>query len=80
MLVITHQGNTYKFDKNDETEEDNMFRDRCWWIIKNLDSKKSSKELVALSHLWVSVKYYGTSYGTDIMEQLHIHRDVFEKK
>jgi hypothetical protein len=82
MLVITHQGNIYKFNKTDCTESDTMFRDRCWWIIKNIasPSPKSIQRLTAMSHLWASNKYYGTTYDEEVMNEMQTYQDVFNQK
>ncbi len=81
MLVITHLGQTYSFVKNDEVETDQMFRDRCWWIVKNIHHhpQKDVKKLIALSHLWASCKYFNVDYGTEVADTLKCYENVYVK-
>lgn len=81
MLVITHLGQTYSFAKKDEVETDQMFRDRCWWIVKNMHRHTPSdfKKLIALSHLWVSCKYLNVDYGMEVTDKLKSYEDVYVK-
>lgn len=83
MLVITYLGNTYTFTRNNNTEAetDIMFRDRCWWIVKNFaKGDKDMKTIVALSHVWVSIKYFGTTYDDITTDTLMTCEDVYTKK
>jgi hypothetical protein len=84
MLVITYLGKTYVFtktDDNNDVETDVMFRDRCWWIVKNIvrHSKDSKTSLIALSHIWASMKYYGSVYEPHVVELLKTYEDVYIK-
>lgn len=80
MLVISYLGQTYKFTKTDSTENEYMFRDRCWWIVKNIDKSQNIDDLVALSHIWVSVKYLGCSYEEHVMELINTFNSVYIEK
>lgn len=83
MLVISYLGNTYTFPRknNTEAETDAMFRDRCWWIVKNIaKGDKDKKTIIALSHVWVSIKYYGATYDDSIIDVLKTCEDVYTKK
>lgn len=79
MLVITYQGQTYFFAKKDDTETETMFRDRCWWIVKNIDTA-NVEHIVSLSHIWISQKYYDVSYDDDTIALMKTCKDVYVKK
>jgi hypothetical protein len=81
MLVISYKGDMYKFIKKDETETTAIFRDRCWWIVKNIDSKDYDLDkLMSLSNIYVAMKYYGVSYDENIIEMMKTFKDVYEKQ
>lgn len=81
MLVISHKGYLYKFIKSDETETTSIFRDRCWWIVKNIGNKDYDiDKLISLSNIYVSMKYYGVSYDDDIIEIMKTFKDVYIKQ
>lgn len=78
MLVISYLGNTYTFTKKDTTESEIMFRERCWWIVKNLVRRPGEiKMIIALSHVWVAIKYFGATYESHIMKTLETYEDVY---
>lgn len=84
MLVITYLGKTYTFSRKDTTTEletDVMFRDRCWWIVKNIahNSSVEQKTIIALSHIWTSIKYYGAIYDDKTVDKLKTCADVYTK-
>jgi hypothetical protein len=79
MLVITYQGQTYFFSKKDDTETETMFRDRCWWIVKNIDND-NVEHIVSLSHIWISQKYYDVSYDDDTIALMKTCKDIYVKK
>ena len=66
QYLITHQGKMYIFKKNDE-EHDEMFIDRCWFIVRNI-KKRDLKQLTCLSHIWVNHKYLNVTYTPEIMD------------
>lgn len=81
MLVISYKGYVYKFVKKDETETPAIFRDRCWWIVKNIDNKDLNLDkLMYLSHIYISMKYYGVSYDDNITNIMKTLKDVYEKQ
>jgi hypothetical protein len=81
MLVISYKGDMYKFIKKDETETTAIFRDRCWWIVKNIDSKNYDLDkLMSLSNIYVAMKYYGVSYDENIIEMMKTFKDVYDKQ
>jgi hypothetical protein len=82
MLVITYQGQTYRFVKKDDTETVAMFRDRCWWIVKNIDNSnvKSLEHVIALSHIWISLKCYDVTYDDETIALMKTFEDVYVKK
>lgn len=80
MLVISYKGDTYKFIKKDGTESDTMFRDRCWWIVKNLDNKYDFNKLMSLSHIYVAIKYYNVSYDENVIELMKTFKDAYLKQ
>lgn len=83
MLVITYIGKTYTFTRKDtskELETDTMFRDRCWWIVKNLvKGDLDKKTITALSYIWASMKYYGATYDSMIEDKIKTCDDVYTK-
>jgi hypothetical protein len=83
MLVITYLGKTYIFTRKDTTTEletDTMFRERCWWIVKNIvKDSMDKKTIIALSHIWVSIKYYGAIYDDKTTDKLKTCEDVYIK-
>lgn len=80
MLVISYKGDIYKFIKKDATESDTMFRDRCWWIVKNIDNKHDINKLMSLSHIYVSIKYYNVSYDETVIELMKTFKDACLKQ
>jgi hypothetical protein len=76
LTTICWQGNTYVFHKMDKTETDEHFRDRVWWIVKNLD-KASLEHLVNMSYIWSNVVHLKTRYDTKIMGELDTYRPVY---
>lgn len=81
MLIISYKGDIYKFIKKDETETPAIFRDRCWWIVKNIDNKDYDLDkLMSFSNIYVAIKYYGVSYNNDIIEIMKTFKDVYEKQ
>ena len=81
MLVISYKGYIYKFIKKDETETTSIFRDRCWWIVKNIDNKDYDLDkLISLSNIYVAMKYYGVSYDEDITNIMKTFTDVYVKQ
>lgn len=81
MLVISYKGYIYRFNKNDETETAAIFRDRCWWIIKNIENKDYNLDkLVSLSKIYIAMKYHGVSYDENIMEIMKDFKDIYERK
>jgi hypothetical protein len=81
MLVITYQGQTYRFAKKDNTETEAMFRDRCWWIVKNIDNDnvKNIEHIISLSYIWISQKYYNVTYDDDTTALMKTLKDVYMK-
>ena len=81
MLVISYKGDIYKFIKKDETETTAIFRDRCWWIVKNIGNKDYDlHKLMSLSNIYVAMKYYGVSYDESIVEMMKTFKDIYEKQ
>jgi hypothetical protein len=65
MNIINYKGIVHIFyNKTDENEK--MFIDRTWYIVKNLDKYEDLSYLEKLSHIWVSQKYYNVSYDITI--------------
>lgn len=72
-IVITWKGETYIITKDEEVgESETEFRNRAWWIVKHYTHKnvESISELVALSHIWSSVKNYKVKYSAKVMQKL----------
>jgi hypothetical protein len=68
--LITHQGKIYIFQKNND-ERDEMFFDRCWFIVKNIDKYQDNMSyLYHLSLLWVNHKYLKVTYNEEIMKAI----------
>lgn len=80
MLVISHKGKTYSFTKNDDIETTVMFKERCWWIVKNMENGKFDiSSLVSFSHIWISMKYYNASYDDEVIELMKTFKDVYHR-
>ncbi len=80
MLVISHKGQTYCFTKTDDTETSTMFRERCWWIVKNIHNGNFDiKKLISLSYVWISMKYYNASYDDETIDLMKTFDDVYIK-
>lgn len=68
--LITHQGKIYIFQKNNDEREE-MFIDRCWFIVKNIDNYiNNTSYLYHLSLLWANHKYLKVTYNEEIMKAL----------
>jgi hypothetical protein len=61
MNIINYKGKMYVF-KNTKEENRQIFIDRTWYIVKNIDKYEDYKYLEKLSYIWVSKKYYDVVY------------------
>ena len=60
-------------------EPDNMFIDRCWFIVKNIGSFDKIYELLEkLSYLWVNTKHLKCEYSKSVMDQLENCKGVYD--
>jgi hypothetical protein len=64
--VIEYKGKLYFFKKDCDILSDDLFIDKCWFIIKNL----GVKDIHALADCWISCKTYGVEYSKDVMEKI----------
>lgn len=70
MYTIIYQGQLYKFE-NIIDEFDDIFIDRCWFIIKNIHNYKNNYEyLEKISYIWINIKYLNVAYDTSIMKEI----------
>lgn len=70
MHIIINQGQIYKFE-NIINEINDIFIDRCWFIVKNIHKYKNNYEyLEKLSHIWVNIKYLNVCYDNSIMNEI----------
>lgn len=80
VLVIPFKGQSYVFHKTYALETDEMFLQRCWWVVKNITDTVSITDLLNLSHMWAAVKFLGVAYDDDIMTKISQCTDTFTTK
>lgn len=70
--IITYNGRTYVFVKDEEDEAHQHFINRVWWIVKNIDRVPNvdRKTLYNLSYIWSNVYHSGVTYDDTLMAQL----------
>lgn len=70
MHIITYNGKMYIF-KNTMNEEESMFIERCWFIVKNMHRYSDDYAyLKNLSHIWVNHKHLQVLYDKTVMDEL----------
>lgn len=70
MHIIIYQGLLYKFD-NLSNELDNIFINRCWFIVKNIQNNENFEYIEKLSHIWANIKYLNVEYDKYIMDEIN---------
>lgn len=70
MHVIKYKSSIYYF-KNDLSEDNDKFIERCWFIVKNINNNNSYEYIKNLSHIWINHKYLNTIYDDSIMKELY---------
>lgn len=76
MHLIEYNGKFYVFE-NALNESENMFIDRCWFIVKNID-RFDYEYLEKLSYLWVTSKHLKCEYSKEIMDILGTCNNVYD--
>ena len=56
-IYIEHKGTSYIFE-NTANENRDLFRDKCWFIVKNRDTPN----IIQLSDIWINKKHHGLVY------------------
>ena len=69
MNIIQYKGKIHTFDKNTENIPDNIYIDRLWFIVKNID-KASYEYIINMSYIWINHKHYNLQYDAHIMSAL----------
>ena len=69
--IITFNGKTYVFVKDEHEEAYRHFINRAWWIVKNIDKRPDvdKKTLYHLSFIWSNMHHLGVVYDNSIMTQ-----------
>jgi hypothetical protein len=70
LCVLNHKGVTHVFERTDDLPSEEMFYDRCWFIVLN----KGMKDAEAYADLFLASKYYGASYNVDLTGNLKAFR------
>jgi hypothetical protein len=75
MQICTLNDRLFIFRKTASNDTDDMFIERCWFIVKNVDKYEGRFEfLEKLSHLHVSNKFLGVGYDDEIMKEIEFAR------
>ena len=70
MHIITYNGAMYIF-KNTTNEQEPMFIERCWFIVKNMHRYSNDYAyLKNLSNIWVNHKHLQVVYDKAVMDEL----------
>jgi hypothetical protein len=80
--IITYNGKTYVFVKDEIDEVHQHFLNRVWWIVKNIDKHPNidKNTLYNMSFVWSNVVHMGVTYDDKTMEQLEIYMVQDNKK
>jgi hypothetical protein len=80
--IITYNGKTYVFVKDEIDEVYQHFLNRVWWIVKNIDLHPNVDKnmLYNMSFVWSNVVHIGVVYDEKIMEQLEAYMIQDTKK
>jgi hypothetical protein len=73
--IITYNGKTYVFVKDEIDEIHQHFLNRVWWIVKNIDKYPDVDKhtLYNMSFVWSNVVHMGVVYNEKIMQQLETY-------
>lgn len=63
--IIEYKGRMFPFKKSIHIT-DNMFYDRCWFIVKN----QGVENVEAYADMWISFKYFESEYSDEIMRKI----------
>jgi hypothetical protein len=69
MNIIQYKGKIHVFEDNTDSVPDNIYLDRLWFIVKNMD-KGSYDHIVNMSYIWMGRKHYNLEYDAHIMSAL----------
>jgi len=67
--VVTLNNKLFKIIKED-TESNDEFFHRCWFIAKKQPNSNKYEEIVSLSKISRNVKFLDVEYSADIMKQI----------
>ena len=70
VFVLHHLGHTHVFERTSDLTSEEMFYDRCWFIILNIDKKDNE----AFADLYLALKYYGATYDEALMRGLSAYK------
>jgi len=70
MHIIIYQGSLYKFN-NLYNELENIFIDRCWFIVKNIQNNENFEYIEKISHIWANIKYLNVDYDNNIIDEIN---------
>jgi hypothetical protein len=77
MIEVICIGNKiYKINKTID-ESENVYKNRCWMIIRHIEKNKLSvipDEIITLSLVWRNITYKGMTYSSKIIKKVN---DVF---
>lgn len=70
--IVTFNGITYIFTKDEIDEPYEHFVNRVWWIVKNihLNQDVDKTYIHNMSFLWSNVYHMGVVYSDEIMTEL----------
>ena len=77
LNIIEYQGKHYIF-QNTRNETPRMFRQRTWFIVKNIDQIRDKAYLENLSHTWVNSRFLGVTYSDHIMKEMEISKSIYD--
>jgi hypothetical protein len=78
--VITYNGVTYVFVKEDHGEHNTHFTNRVWWIVKILQAYPQADPTYVynLSNIWSNIHHFGVEYSDDVMTELDKYNVMFQ--
>lgn len=68
--IINYKGNLYIFKKDEVSEPVKVFRDRIWWVLRNMNKSIDFDTLINLSYIWANIKHCNVTYNEDVMKMI----------
>ncbi len=70
--LVTYNGKTYVFVKEEPDEVYSHFVNRVWWLVKTMNKypKNQASYLYNMSYIWSNVYHHGVVYDKNIMDEL----------